>query len=289
VHEAGDAARIVAPQSDVLASSFTSMANTFEAVSRDPAALKDPIARTPGTLDEGIGSLPRSRPFLSRLAGISDEVQGTARELRASLPSVNSALAAGTRVLRRTPEFTDQLDGTLRALGDLARPPTTDQSLAGLTDTMKTLNPTLRYLGPHITVCNYFTYMWSFLSDHLSQEDATGNVERVQVKLAPPAQTNSMFNYGAVRPAAGGAIDPAQKQLFGDAAALHQADYARAIDAQGNADCESGQRGYPNENSVSTNHRTPGNQGPTFKGRPRVPAGESFSAEPTGIAPSVLP
>jgi virulence factor Mce-like protein len=289
LHETGDATRILAPQSDELAHSFTSMADTFEAASRDPQALKDTIAHTPGTLDEGIRSLPVTRPFLNRLAGLSDEVQGTARELRASLPSVNSALAAGTRVLERTPEFTDDLDGTLRALRDLAKSPTTDQTITGLTDTMTTLNPTLRYLGPHVTVCNYFTYMWSFLSDHLSEEDTTGNAERVQVKLAPLAQENSMLSFGAVRPAVGGTIDPVQKQLFGDAAALHQADYARAIDAQGNADCEGGQRGYPDENSVSLNHRTPGNQGPTYKGRARVPAGETFSAEPTGIAPSVLP
>jgi hypothetical protein len=289
LQETGDVTRIVAPQSDVLAHSFTSMADTFEAASRDPAALKDTIAHTPATLDEGIRSLPVTRPFLNRLAGLSDEVQGTARELRASLPSVNSALAAGTRVLERTPEFTDDLDGTLRALRDLAKSPTTDQTITGLTDTMTTLNPTLRYLGPHVTVCNYFTYMWSFLSDHLSEEDTTGNAERVQVKLAPLAQENSMLSFGAVRPAVGGTIDPVQKQLFGDAAALHQADYARAIDAQGNADCEGGQRGYPDENSVSLNHRTPGNQGPTYKGRARVPAGETFSAEPTGIAPSVLP
>ena len=53
--------------------------------------------------------------------GISDEVQGTARELRASLPAVNRALAAGTPVLRRTPQFTEDLEGTLRALRDLAR------------------------------------------------------------------------------------------------------------------------------------------------------------------------
>jgi virulence factor Mce-like protein len=289
VRETGDAVRIVAPQSEALAQSFTSMADTFEAVSRDPEALKDTIARTPGTLDEGIRSLPVARPFLGRLAGLSDEVRGTARELRASLPSVNSALAAGTRVLRRTPEFTDDLDGTLRALRDLARSPTTDQSIAGLTDTMKTLNPTLRYVGPHITVCNYFTYMFSFLSDHLSEEDATGNVQRVQVKFAPQLQKNSMQSLGAVRPAAGGAIDPLQKELFGDAPALHNADYARAVDEQGNADCEGGQRGYPNEDTVSTNHRTPGSQGPTFKGRPRVPEGQSYSAEPNGIAPSVLP
>jgi virulence factor Mce-like protein len=288
VREAGDTARIVAPQSGVLAEGFTSMADTFEALSRDPEALKDTIAATPATLDEGVRSLPVARPFLGRLAGLSDEVQGTARELRASLPSINSALASGTRVLERTPQLTDDLRGTLRAVRSLARSPSTDTSLAGLTDTMKTLNPTLRYLGPNVTVCNYFTYGLTFLADHLSEEDTTGNAERVQVKLAPLAQTNSMLSFGAVRPAAGGSIDPVQQTAFGDAAELHQSDYGRAIDENGDADCETGQRGYP-QGGVYTNRRTPGNQGPTFKGRPRVPEGQTYSAEPTGIAPSVLP
>ncbi len=287
VQETGDATRILAPQSGVLAEGFTSMADTFEAVSRDPDALKDTIARTPATLDEGVASLPDARPFLSRLAGLSDEVQGTARELRASLPSINSALAAGTRVLERTPEFTDDLRGTLRAVRSLARSPSTNTSLAGLTDTMKTLNPTLRWVGPHVTVCNYFTYMWTHLADHLSEEDTTGNTERIQVKLTPFVQTNSMQSFGAVRPAAGGEIDPVQHAAFGDAAELHASDYARAVDENGNADCEAGQRGYPD--GIYTNRRTPGSQGPTYKGRPRVPDGQSFSAETNGIAPSVLP
>ncbi len=289
IAELGDTTRILAPQSQPLATSFTSMADTFEAASRDPQALEDTIARTPATLDEGIASLPDTRPFLTRLAGISDEVRGTARELRVSLPSINRAIASGTRVLRRTPQFTDKLQGTLRALRDLAKSPTTDTTLAGLTDTMKTLNPTLRYVGPQITVCNYFTYFWSFISDHFSEEDATGTHQRIQVKFAPLTQTNSIGNYGAVRPAAGGTTDPVTKAAFGDNVTLHQSDYPRAVDAQGNADCESGQRGYPNSDSVFTEHRTPGNQGPTYKGIARVPAGESFSAEPDGIAPSVLP
>jgi hypothetical protein len=65
----------------------------------------------------------------------------------------------------------------------------------------------------------------------------------------------------------------------------------------GEADCESGQRGYlerlatgypPNYNIV-VDPRTPGAQGPTYKGRARVPAGQTFSSEPDGIAPQVLP
>jgi len=297
VAETGDVTRILAPLSPTFARGFTAMADTFGALSEDPQALKDTIAATPATLDEGIASLPDTRPFLSRLAGISDEVRGTARELRRSLPPVNRALAAGTPVLRRTPEFTDDLQGTLRALRDLARSPTTDITLAGLTSTMKTLNPTLRYVGPHVTVCNYFTYFWSFLADHISDEDATGTVQRIQVKMAPLLQPNSLAVLGSPAPANGGTVDPLTKAVSGDAAVLHDQIYNAAVDPSGNADCESGQRGYPGraatgfpaDLNIAVDSRSPGNQGPTFKGRARVPAGQTFSAVPEGLAPQVLP
>ncbi len=295
--ETGDVVRVVAPLSDTFADGFTGMADTFGALSEDPGALRDAIAATPATLDEGIASLPDTRPFLSRLAGISDEVRGTARELRRSLPPVNRALAAGTPVLRRTPEFTDDLEGSLRALRDLSKSPTTDMTLAGLTATMKTLNPTLRYVGPHVTVCNYFTYWWTFLADHISDEDATGTVQRIQVKEAPLLQPNSMAMVGAASPANGGSVDPVQHAVFGDAAALHDQIYNAAIDSAGNADCESGQRGYPTrvangfpaDLNIAVDSRSPGNQGPTFKGRPRVPEGQTFSSRPNGTAPQVEP
>jgi hypothetical protein len=158
---------------------------------------------------------------------------------------------------------------------------------------MKTLNPTLRWIGPHVTVCNYFTYFWTFLADHLSDEEATGTLQRIQVKMAPLLQENSMATFGAPYPANGGTIDPVQHALSGDAAAFHDQIYNAAVDANGNADCESGQRGYveraatgyPANLKIAVDTRTPGAQGPTYKGRPRVPAGESFSSEPGGIAP----
>ncbi|MBA3327180.1 MAG: MCE family protein [Solirubrobacterales bacterium] len=295
--ELEDAARIAAPLSDTLARGFTEMADTFEAFSRDPQALRDTIAGSPAVLDEGIRSLPAQRPFLSRLAAISDEVSGSARALRASLPSVNRALASGTEVLPRTVAFNEKLEGTLRATRELAASPTTDLTLAGLTTTMDTLNPTLRYVGPHVTVCNYWTYFWTYLSDHLSEEDATGTLQRIQVKQAPALQRNSLASFGATRPVKGGEIDPVQKDLMGDAAALHAQLYGRAVNEKGEADCENGQRGYPDRLAegfpadlpIVVDPRTPGDQGPTFKGSPRVPEGQSFTAEPGGIAPPVVP
>ena len=295
--ETADVSRVLAPLSDPLARGFTGMADTFAALSRDPRALRETIARSPATLQAGIDALPATRPFLTRLAGISDEVQGTARELRASLPAVNRALAAGTPVLRRAPQFTEDLEGTLRSLRALAKSPTTDITLAGLTDTMHTLNPTLRYVGPHVTVCNYLTYFWTHFADHISDEDATGTVQRVQVKLAPLEQENSLLSFGATEPAHADHIDPVQKALFGDAVEFHDQLYNAAVDPQGNADCESGQRGYlkrlatgfPANMNIVLDSSTPGSQGPTYKGRARIPEGQTYSADPTGIAPRVDP
>ena len=295
--ETADLTRVLAPLSNTLARGFTGMADTFEALSRDPQALRETIERSPDTLQTGIESLPDTRPLLTRLAAISDEVRGTAREVRRSVPAVNRALAAGTPVLKRLPAFTSDLEGSLRALRALAQSPTTDITIGGLTDTMHTLNPTLQWLGPHVTVCNYFTYWWTFLADHISDEDATGTVQRVQVKTAPLEQEHGLASFGAQEPVNGGEIDPVQHALFGDAAALHDQGSGAAVDANGNADCESGQRGYPErlatgfpaKYKIAVDAATPGNQGPTYTGRPRVPEGESFSSEPTGIAPPRLP
>ncbi len=298
LQELEDASRVAAPLSDTLANGFTGMADTFAALSVDDGRpLRETIERSPGTLAEGISSLPLTRPFLTRLAGISDELRASAAELRLSLPQVNRALAAGIGVLRRTPPLNRKLERTLRELRDLAASPTTDITLRGLTTTMNTLNPTLRWVAPHQTVCNYFNYWWTYLSDHLSEEEATGTVQRIQVKFAPLTQPNTMAEFGRPQPANGGHVDPITHALQGDAAALHSQLYGRAIDERGNADCEMGQRGYlerlatgfPERLNIVTDARTPGSQGPTFKGRAHIPRGQTFSPEPTGIAPPVVP
>src|ERR1700709_427199 len=48
LQETGDITRVLAPVANPLAHGFTGMANTFEALSRDPGALQDTIERSPG-------------------------------------------------------------------------------------------------------------------------------------------------------------------------------------------------------------------------------------------------
>ncbi len=72
--------------------------------------------------------------------------------------------------------------------------------------------------------------------------------------------------------------------------------YGAAIDNHGNADCETGQRGYPlrlnyfdpQRRNFATDPHTPGDQGPTYKGQAHVPKGETFSRNPT-TGPQLLP
>jgi virulence factor Mce-like protein len=294
VDELEDAARVVAPVSDTFARGFTVAADTFAAFSRDPAALEQVIADSPPTLAVGIRSFRVQRPFLRHFASLSSDLRATAAEVRRSVPPVNRALAAGTPVLRRTPELNRDLETALQGLLDLSRSPTTDLVLAGLTDTMRTLRPTLRYLGPHITVCNYWNYWWTYFQDHLSERNNTGTIQRIEAKTAPQ-QDNGLGSFGASEPANGEGVVPATTALFGDPVRLHAQFYGRAVDEKGNADCEAGQRGYPRRLAtgmpsrfqIAIDPRTPGSQGTTFTGRPRVPQGETFSAEPAGDAPKV--
>ena len=293
--ELQDTATITAPVAGRLSHLFTAGADVFEALSRDPQALDQLIARSPRTLREGTVALRGQRPFLRRLAAISDEVQGTASAVRASARPVATALGAGTRVLPRTPRLSRDLGRSLDALRDLSASPTTNLVLQGLTATATTLTPTLRYVGPQITVCNHWNSWWNNLSDHIAEEVDTGTVQRIQVKNSSPFQQNTSAEFGATEPANGGPNPVPNLPAFGDPVFLHGQPYPRAVDEQGNADCEGGQRGYPERVAanlperfkVAVDPRTPGIQGTTYTGRARVPEGQTFSAEPGGLAPRV--
>ncbi len=289
--ELGDAARIIAPVASVNARLFTDMATTFEAFSRDPEALKATISKSPPTLDEGIRSFAVQRPFLRDLTGFSQDLRGATHELRGALPDINPALESGTPVLRKSVSLNDRTKEVLGALNDLVRDPTTNQALRGLTRTVGILNPLVRFLGPYQTVCNGWNYFWTYLGEHISETDPTGTAQRA-LNGSAPQNRNGYGSIGATEPVMGEqylAGDPRGDNMF-----FHGEAHGAAINDDGTADCENGQRGYmkgnlatfaPSTNSQGTpitaifDPHTPGSQGPTYTGRLRVPAGETFTRE----------
>jgi ABC-type transporter Mla subunit MlaD len=279
--ELGDAARIVAPVSEQNAALFTSMADTFEALGRDERALKDLIAKSPSTMDAGVASFRVQRPFLDDVTALSVDLAGATEELRGALPPVNRAVEVATPVQERAVRLNDELRKTLGAVRELAEAPGTNAALRGLTATVATLNPQLRFYGPYVTVCNYWNYWWTYVAEHFSEPDTTGSAQRALVNLAG-VQEDSIGAMGANEPANGQGVVEGTPQFAQDQP------YGAAIAPDGRADCEAGQRGfverqarfYREEYKVARDPRSPGLQGPTFTGRPRVPAGQTFTAEP---------
>jgi ABC-type transporter Mla subunit MlaD len=284
--ELGDAARVVAPLADQQSEFFTVAADTFEAISRDPEALKATIERTHPSLQAGIDSFPVQRPFLSDSAALAREMQPVAAELRPALPVLNSALEKGIPVTRRSVAFYGRLQPALVSLRELMEDPNTGIALRGLTATSASLEPQLRYLGPYQTVCNYWNYFFTFLGEHVSQDGPYGYSQRAAIK-STGQQTNNPSSMGAAEPANGEGYQAALARR-GDPVHLHATPYNAAIDEQGNADCENGQRGYPRRLArfsdarfeIVTDPHIPGNQGPTYTGRAKVPEGQTFTREP---------
>jgi len=275
---------VVAPLSNVNAQLFTDMATTFAAISRSPANLEATIAESPSTLSVSTQSLRVQQPFLTDLAKLGNELTPATAELRAALPDVNPALEAGARTLGRTPVLNRNLQHVMVSLKNLALAPGTNVALNGLTATVDTLNPMMRYLGPYVTVCNDWNYFWTYLADDVSERTSFGFAQRILLKVANVGQPNNVGIQGASAPVNGGGSNSA---LGGDEY-LHDQGYGAAIDSQGNADCETGQRGYPLKlnyfdpqgRDLALDPHTPGDQGPTYAGVAHVPKGETFSRNP---------
>ena len=284
--ELGDAARIVSPVADRYAHSFTAGADTFEAWSRHPEQLKATISKSWPTMDVGIKSFRAQQPFLREFRDFSGSLERASAVLPSTLPRITSALKVGTPVVRRSAEINLQLRDTLVSLEKLMVDPKTGNALRGITRLTGILNPLLRFVGPYVTVCNYFNYSFSNVGEHVTEPDPTGTSQRTLLNQAPRPIDPRAPNLGSI-----GARQPVNGEpvMSGVPANLHSNVYSAAITHQGTADCESGQRGYleklttynddPNLKIVTDPH-IPGAQGPTFTGRERVPKGQTFTRLP---------
>jgi virulence factor Mce-like protein len=305
------AAATIAPVAQVNSQLFTDMATTFAAFSASTKALEDTIAKSPSTEQVSTQSLHDQIPFLNDSVGFGRELTAATTELRGALPTVNSALDVGIKVTNQSvaQRLYPNLQGAMNALLNLAQAPTTNAALRGLTATVTTLNPTLRYLGPYVTVCNEFNYFWTFVAEQFSEGDPTGSAQRALLNSANH-QTNSVGSTGAANPANGIlASDPAKNEV---PEYTHGQIYAAAVNNNGTADCEANQRGYPTRLAkylpgnflVAADPHTPYKDGmvaPVFKSFDdhtlppsqrkldvtQVPPGETFTRNPGGLGAQI--
>jgi virulence factor Mce-like protein len=290
----GRTAEIVAPVAPQQAELFTNMAITFGALSEDPQALKDTISSGPPTLAEGTPALRAQRPFLVDFADLSNRLRPGVVALRHALPTLNGALTVGAPVLEDMPPVNARLRGVFTELRSLVRQPQTKTTLLRLRETFNQAAPAASYIAPYQTVCNYWNYWFTYLPEHLTEEDNIGTTQRVSIigvpgATSPPNEQPEAPSggYSGIQ-ANGKAADAdllmpgAQKEFRPrELPILHAPAYGPAVDSVGNADCQAGQVGYllgeslvPGQSIDSPIIATPnypGNVGSTFHGRASLP------------------
>jgi virulence factor Mce-like protein len=244
----GNASAEVAPVAKVNAALFGELADTFHAIDHNPANLQAAIEKAPPTLDTAISSFQVQQPFLADFTDLSHRLRPVAASLPHTLPALNTALKYGTPILPKTVPLNEQTGKLFDALDYLAKNPNTFLSLKDLTTTVAVGAPLLTYVAPYQTVCDDTVYFFTGLGGHMSEDVKGGTIERVLVRddntSLQPGKLGSSDNF---RPAdVPSNINPKTTKVVGGdyVEVQHGQPYAPAIDADGNADCETGQNGY---------------------------------------------
>jgi virulence factor Mce-like protein len=239
----------VVPVAHVQAALFGKMARTFDAFSACASCLQQTIEKSPSTLKVGANSFAAQRPFYADFTALSKDLRPTVATLHNKLGTINSALEAGTPVLQRTPTLNKLTGDVFKALDDLGRNPVTFLALQDLRTTFQVLRPLAEFVAPYNTVCNNGTAFFTGLADHMSEDVTGGTSEVVLVRTGTNNQQHSFNQDESERPA----DVPANKdpQSYVDPSGDHyqilhaaSSQYSPAVDAQGNADCQTGQTGY---------------------------------------------
>jgi virulence factor Mce-like protein len=169
IGELAEAASIVAPAAETQAQLFVNLDRTFGAL-REVARpyIQESISEGPETLDAAIEGFPVQRPFLANTEGLFRELRPGVRALRAGAPDLADALEVGTPTLRRFPPFNRRLASLLQELERFAQDPMVPRGIQRLTDTVRSLDPTLRHLAPAQTTCNYAALWFRNIASLLS-------------------------------------------------------------------------------------------------------------------------
>jgi virulence factor Mce-like protein len=243
--ELGDAAAEAAPVAEQQASLFVNLDTTFTALSSIARPyLQESIVEGPPTEEVAIRDFPLQRPFLRNNAALFRELRPGVARLPRLAPILADAFEAGTEVLPKTPPVNEQLADVFEELTRLS----------------SSLRPTLDFIAPAQTVCNYATLFFRNTASLLSDGDSNGTWQRFQLVSAPGGPNNE------IGPSSAPANGPAENNH------LHTNPYPNsAAPGQSPRECEAGNEPYVVGRTVIGN--APGDQGTRTEGQRRAGGG----------------
>jgi phospholipid/cholesterol/gamma-HCH transport system substrate-binding protein len=181
----------VAPVAETQASLFVALDRTFAAFARvSRPFIQETIEKSPPTLDSVNADLPTLNPFFRDSARFFTALQPGAKALAETSPTIADALHAGVPVLNASPTLNSELGPTAQALVDFQNAPGVFNGLDLLIDTNRVLNPSLRFIAPAQTQCNYITLAFRNLASANSQGNSKGNWLNF-ISYEPPSGPNA--------------------------------------------------------------------------------------------------
>jgi virulence factor Mce-like protein len=191
IRELGDTAALTAPAAETQASLFVNLDKTMAALNEVARPyIQDSITGGVPALQSGIDNLPQQRPFLRNTEALMHELQPGAQALRTAAPVLSDALGAGIRVLPNTPPLNRRLASLLEELQRFSEDPLVPRGIRSTTEAVKALDPTLQYLAPAQTRCNYAALWFRNIASLLSEGDRSGTWQRFIIVTTPQGPNN---------------------------------------------------------------------------------------------------
>jgi len=230
----------VAPVAETQAQMFVALDRTFAAFARvSRPYIQETIEKSPPTLDEVNADLPAIRPFLRDTGRFFIALRPGVKALAETSPVIAESLHAGIPVLNASPVLNNQLQPTAEALVDFQEAPGVFNGLELLTDTNNLLKPSLSYITPSQTVCNYWSLTFNELASASKEGNSNGNWLQF-VSFAPPEGPNSESTFASAP-----ANDPASRENH-----LHYNPYPQTAAPGQSQVCEAGNEKYATGKTV---------------------------------------
>jgi virulence factor Mce-like protein len=229
-------ASALAPVAPQLGRMIGSASTTFGALAGVRGQLADAIGEAPATEAQATQTLRAARPLLHDASLLMRDVRPGAAQLPLATVRIDRAIDTGLPVLRRALTLADELKATLGAVERLSSDPLTRTTLRKLDATLGSLLPTLEFVTPMQTRCNYLGLWTRNVNSSISEGDANGNWFRTLV-IANTEEFTS-----AAEPVPG----------------LHVNPYPNTAAPGQDGECEAGNEGYGRGQQIGN---PPGNQG----------------------------
>jgi virulence factor Mce-like protein len=255
------AASEAAPVAETQASLFVNLDTTFTALAAVARPyIQETITEGPPSEQVAIEDFPKQRPFIRNNAAFFRELRPGVATLPRSAPILASAFAAGTEVLPKTPPMNEDLADVFDTLAEFSEDPLVRQGVGQLTRLSSSLRPTLRFLAPVQTTCNYATLFFRNAASLLSDGDANGTWQRFIIVPSPSYEVDgplfgSIGPNNEIGPSTGPANGPQENNH------LHSNPYPNTASPGQERECEAGNERYSQTAGRTVIGNPPGNQG----------------------------